>query len=62
MSVFSECFDVENQVLECATAEVLNSIAGRNKSALRALHEMHGNKLYTELVRLFDDRDLARIT
>ncbi len=53
---------MENQVLECATAEVLSSIAGRNKSALRALHEMHGNKLYTELVRLLDDRDLARIT
>lgn len=53
---------MENEVLECATEEVLKRIASRNKNALRELHEMHGNKLYTELVRLLEDRDQARMT
>ena len=53
---------MENEVLECATEEVLKRIAGRDKNALRELHQMHGNKLYTELARLLSDRELARIT
>lgn len=52
---------MENQVLECATTEVLKRIAGRDKNGLRALHNMHGNKLYTELVRLLDDRAQAKL-
>lgn len=53
---------MENRVLECATEEILQRIAARDKDALREVHGMHGNKLFTELVRLLPDREQARLT
>lgn len=48
------------ETVECATASLLQRIADKDKPALRELHEMHGKKLFAELLRMLETRVRAK--